>query len=395
MKSRKNLLSQRLLGSTVIVGALYIILFSGTPNFSNDDAEYLLSNFSTHLSEESGARGSEAKLQYSHIEVQGFAYDKWARISNFALDFMTPQWQGQSRLGLSTKNADLVPDHTSAKRATMRFPEAINLISGSQLLAILQPDKPIIYGINQQPTGDGEITHRIVIPTNLNISMLEPKRNLRIELTDPIQVDASFFKTQHRLRGHVVSGVARILSQGDQWGIENVDIRYDSLQKSTNIIESKGTLTLDRLTFARAGISTTPLAATAAWLMKEQRNINDSVESIKLEIEHGLITNGDSKISVTGDINFDIDDAAYGELVVEISNPTEFVKSGWIAKNKQEEALSLLDEILGEKIGSHKQAIINIVRTKNGEWKVGKVLLDEDLGKKIVNIFIFNTQEQI
>ncbi len=394
MTHTKTPLFQRVLGSTAIIGALYMILFSGIPNLSNDDAERMLSELASHFSTEASYRGGEAKLQYSNVEVHGFAYDKWARTSNLAFDFMYPQWQGHNRLGLSTQNADLIPDHTTPQRMTLRFTDAINLISGSELLAIMHPVKPILYAINQKPAAtDGAISHRLIIPANIDISMLQPKRELKIELPEPIRLDVNFFKTQHRLHAHLVSGIAAILSPSGRWSMENADIRYDTLQKSPDTVESKGTLTLDRLAFARDGISTSPFAATAAWGLKEQRNISGSVDTMSLEIDHGLLTNGDVKVSATGNVNFDIDDAPYGEIVVEISNPADFAKSGWIAKDKQEEALALLDEILGEKIGSHKQAIINIARAKNGEWKIGKLPLNEELTKKILNILIFNTQE--
>lgn len=384
----------QLLGGAAILGALYVILFSGTPNFSSEDAEHILADLASHYSEEATRRGSEAKLQYSNVEIHGLAYDKWAHVNNLAVDFIYQQWQEHTRFSFSTQSAELFPDHANPARISLRFSDAVNVISGSDLLAMVQPLQPIIYSFNRKPADmEGAIRHRVTMPGNLDVTLLNPKRTIHVELATPAQMEADFFETQHRLHARALSGTMQIRTEDSTWRVENADIRYDSLQKGPAITESKGTATLDKILYSRADARTSPFVATGAWSLREQRNISGSVESMILAIDHGLLTNGDSKLSINGDVNFDIDDTAYGELVVEISNPQQFVESGWIAKGKEQEALALLDEIVGEKIGGHKQAIINISRIKNGTWKIGKLMLNDDLRHRINTLFIFNTQE--
>lgn len=394
MRHENNPLITRILGIAAMLLALYTILFSNIPTFSAEDAERILTDLATDLSDASNSQNGEARLQYSNLEIRGFAYNKQAYITTPSITFTGQQWRSNAGFSLSTESAFLIPDPVISQRINMHLSKPINLIASSDLLAIINPLKPIIYSINHLPASmNNAVQHRIIIPADFLMQLLEPKRNIRVELLHPIEAEINLFKTQRKLRTNITSGIVRLLSPDHSWNIESADIHYDSTQRSSKVIEGNGTLTLNKLRFTRAEENSSALAVTAAFGLKEKRNISGSIDSIHLEMERGLITDGNSQISITGDMNFDIDDTPYGDIVVEINNPTEFIKSGWIAEEKQKAALALLDTLLGEKLGSHKQAIIPITRAKNGVWKIGKVLLDEDLRNQIVDIFIFNTQE--
>lgn len=380
------------LGSVAIVVALYTVLFGGMRNFTGEDAERMLADLSTHLSTESARRSKETKLQYSAVEMEGIAYDKVAHVSNLSLDFIYQQWQGGRRFGISTERADIVPDQADPKRMIMRFSDMLNIISSSQLLAMVRPAKPIIYTTNLKPKNADAVVHKIVVPGNISITTLAPKHEFHLKLKQPVQAEVSFFKAQHKLNAQILAGAVQAYMPSGSWQLGDADIRYDSIQRSTETVESKGTLTLNNIAFTIGNIVSSPYTMTAAWMLKEQRNISGANDASELVIEHGLLTNGDMKLAINGTVNVDIDDTAYGELVLEITNPEVFLESSLIWPEKRALARQLLAEIMGDS-DEHKQAIINISRGKNGSWQIGKMTLDALIEKGLMNIFIFGKHE--
>lgn len=379
-----------MLGSAAMIAALYTILFSGIRNFNSEDAERMLAELSQHFTKESTRRGKEAKLQYSAVETQGFAYDKTASISNLSLDFIYQQWQGGRRFGISTDEMDLLPDQANPARLVMRFANALNLISSSELLARIQPAKPVLYAVNLKPSKDEAIIHRIVVPGNINITTLEPRREFYLKLKDPLQAEIAFYELQQHLRAQVKSGAMQTLLPTGSWRVGGVDLRYESLQRSAEAVKSKGTIAINDLAFTFGNIVSPPYNATAAWAMKEQRNISGATDSAQIVIEHGLLASGDMKISANGTLYLDIDDSMYGELVFEITNPAAFLQSSWILPAKRAAARDMLVAITGDDdMESHTQLIISLERDKNGRWQVGKQPLDALLEKGLMDMFIF------
>lgn len=380
------------LGGAAILVALYTVLFSGMRSFSQEDAERMLSRFSTHLSETAGMHGRESKLQYSAIEIEGFAYDRWAQISQISLDFLMPGWQGKSRLSLSTERADLVPDHASPSRLMLRLPEHINVISGSDLLAILQPVVPISYSVNLRQKGD--IRHHLTIPGNVGVTMLEPRREMLLRLSAPLVADVTLYDAQDHVATQLTSGAVQALFDDGAWRTGGASLRYDSVQKGPSVSQSSGTLTIDDVQYTHGNNSSIPLTITAAWSLKQQRSISGDTDDSELTIDRSLVTTGDAKISATGSVHFDLDDSPYGEISLEIYNPVSLIKSGWIRPGMEPEALSLLSEIAGDDVTSYTHTTITIERPKNGAWRVGKMPLDALLAKGFAALFTFNAQEE-
>lgn len=381
------------LGGAAIAVALYTVLFGGMRSFSEEDAERMLSGFSSHLSQETGTRGRESKLQYSGIEINGFAYDRWAMISNISLDFIMPGWQGKSRLSLSTERADLVPDHTTATRLSLNLPERINVITGSELVAILQPVAPINYSVNLKSKGN--IRHHLTIPGNVGITTLEPKRETLLRLATPLIADVTLYDDEHRVNTQITSGPVQIVAEGNGiWRTGGASLRYDSVQKGPTSTESRGTLTLDDLQYSHGNSGSIPVTLTAGWSLKQQRNISGATDESELIIERSLFTTGEAKVSATGHINFDLDDSPYGEILLEIYNPMQLVKSGWIRLEKEPLALSLLSEIAGDDVTSYTHISITIERLKNGQWRVGKMPLAALFEKGFTDLFTFTKPEK-
>jgi hypothetical protein len=394
MNNRNKSMASPVLGGAAILVALYTVLFGGVQNFTTEDAEHLLEDLSSHLSEESSYRGKETKLQYNNLEIKGFAYEKFAHVSKLSLDFIYQQWQGGTRLGISTENAELIPDPSNGSRTFLRLGDGVNLISSSELLAIIKPAKPLLYSFNKHPKEEGAVKHRLQVPGNIGVTMLNPKREVTLQLSKPAHADITFFEDRHRLRTQIVSGPLVALMDSGYWRIDDADIRYDSVQRSADVAESKGTLTLENIGFNRKEVNPDPYNLTAAWTLREQKNIGGATDSSQLDIEHCLLTDDNVKIAVNGVVNFDIDDKAYGELTVEISNPSLFLKSAWISPNKRELATSLLHEVLGDDADIEKQIIITLSRPKDGQWRIGKMPLDALLDKGFLSLFPFlDTQE--
>jgi len=379
-----------LLGGVAIMVALYTILFGGIRNFDTADAERILSEISTHLATESAARGKEARLQYSNVDIRGYAYEKWARISKLSLDFIYQQWQGGTRFGVSTEGADIIPDYAQQKRIIMRFGDTLNIISSSELLAMVRPEKPLVYSLSHTSSdAPDSIQHRLVIPGNLFITTLHPKQDLKLEFKSPARIDLSFIQPQRQLQADALFGPMRMDMNGAAWSLNSIDVHYNSTQKSNSAIENKGTLTLDRLAFVQGNNAPPPFTMTAAWSLKEQRNISGATDTAQLVIDHALLTDGDTKIAANGTIHFDIDDTPYGEVTIEVNNVLPLLKNGWILPSKEEAALALLSDITGEDAATHAQLIFTVAREKNGAWKVGKMPLETLLEKDFMSIFTF------
>ena len=390
-----NLKSKQIIGGTAIFIALYTILFSGTPRFSSVDAERMLSDMSAYFSKEASSRNQEAKLQYSEVEIHGFAYEKWARVSNLSLDWMLQQWQGSSRFAISTSAADLIPDPINERRITLKLGDVINLIAGSELLARVEPSQPLIYSmVRTATTPPGTTTHRLTLPADMRITTPEPKRNILLALDAPVLADITLSDTQKQLRAVLTTGGLRATMGEDSWSARSAELHYDALQSTSEATGSKGTLTLDQLRFTRKEAATTPATLTAAWTMKEQHTISGATEAISLSLDQCLLADGTLKIVANGMVNFDIDDAAYGDVILEINDASAFIKSSLIKEDKKAAALAMLSGIMGQDMTGHKQAIINITRMKNGVWMVGKVPLAELLEEGFSDIFIFNRKEK-
>lgn len=393
--SRQSPLIGKVLGGSAVAVALYTVLFSGVPNFSVPIAERTIADISSHLAQEAAHRGKEARLQYSHVEIQGFAYEKWARVFEPSLDFIYQQWQGGTRFGVSTEAVDIVPDYTSASRLQLRMPYRINVISSSQLLAMLQPATPMVYTINRDLADVPDaVRHRLIIPGNVGITMLYPKREWLLEVPHPIRSEVIFLEQQRTMRAQASSGALKLSNRENEWSLRNADLRYESAQRSADAIDIKSTITLDNLTYAHDGISTAPYTLTAGWSMKQQRTITGGSDASELTLEHMLFTDGTIKVSANGTLNFDIDDPMYGEMAVEISDPQAFLESGWFAPSQREAAMQLLSDIMGGQLEPRKQAIVTISREKNGSWMVGKLPLKVVLARDFWNLFIWNRTEQ-
>ncbi len=391
MKRHQSPLASRLFGGSAILLALYTVLFGGAPSLSSSSAERILSELDTHFSSEASRRGKEARLQYSTVDIHGFAYDKWARVMNPSFDFIYQQWQGGKRVGLSTETLDLLPDRTNGTRLHMRLGDVVNIILSSELLATLEPLKPIHYVVNYKAANNGEGSkHRLIIPGDVRINTLDPKRSMTVALTTPVIADITFSEPQHKTSIKATSSGVSIQGDRGRWNIISSDIRFDASQRASDVIESKGTITLDNLGYHNATGNAPAYSLTAAWMMKEQRNISGATDASVLTIEHSLLTDGNVKIAANGAVHFDLDDAPYGEIVVEIANPSEFLKSGWIVKDRQAEAAALLNDMMGTDMATHKQAIITIERAKNGGWMIGKLPLATLLEKDFMGLFIFN-----
>jgi hypothetical protein len=382
---------QKILGGTLIFIALYSILFSGTPRFSAQGAEHMLADVSAYFSKEATKRNQEAKLQYSEVEIHGFAYEKWARISNLSLDWMLQQWHGPARFGISTASANLTPDPVSKNRMTFTLGDAINFIAGSELIARVEPSSPLLYAITRpRNPSDAHVVHHLNLPSHIRITTPEPKREMLLSLAPKSFAEATLFDAQNHARAKVVAGDIQLREGDKQWNSKSAELHYDSLQNTSEKTESKGTITLDQLRFTRGASTTTPFTLNTAWAMKEQHTISGATDAISLALEQCLLADGKVKISVNGTLTMEIDDAMYGELEIEINDVHQFVGSRLIAPDKQALALALLGEIMDADMNTRHQTIITIRREKNGTWMVGKMPLSTLLDKGFLSIFIFS-----
>ncbi len=402
MKSLYSAKIRPVIGAATILLALYTVLMSGAHDFSEEKAGAIIARISDNLSTNSSRSGAESGLKYGAIEIKGIAYDKWAKISDLALSYFYHFRQEGTRLGISTHSANMLPDHTNSDNAALQFQEAINLIISSELFAVITPEKPVLYNVSFLHNAQGNAVeyakHNLAATSALKILRLNPKKEETLDLSHGAKAEIILSKSKRSANAHLVANAAKFLSGADVWSINSGDLRYEGKQKSADSFESNGTVTVDKLTFQSssnsANFSTSPLTAVASWIIREQQNSSGETDNLRIIIDHGLITNGSSKISINGEIAIAGDNKTDGEIIVEITEPDMLLESDWIIPQHKDELRKLLDSIAGFSVQGHKQVIITIKPDKDSYWQIGKIALAKLLEQNIANLFIFGEKEQ-
>lgn len=390
LAARPSFKVKPLFGCAAIIFAIYLILFSGAPNYTESKAEENLAHFSSLLTQAAKIIGYESRLQYSSVQIQGFAYEKWAKISKLSVDMSREAWLGSKRFGISSDNAQLIPNPLQLNRAQLKFPEAINLIMGSDLLYVINHTLPILYSSGKNIKDEG-VDHNLTIEHGNMLTLSNPENTLNLKFDDGYGVNITLAAPYNNaiISGH--GGEVELLKDTHQWDIDSSRFHFSITQKSPKTAETRGTLTLEDLSYTTGDISTKPISLNAAWVYNETRGMTGSLETSEFIIERSVITDDDLHIAVSGTLDFSMDEAMpYGEVILEVNDLKLLAASNWIADSYRDKFTSMLKEITDEDIVARSHGTIPIRRKKGGEWYVGRVSFKSLLDKGLLDFLIFN-----
>lgn len=366
-------------GIVALLFAGMFVLFGSAQRFDNAVVENKLKTFAAYASRAAQKYGKSANFKYGDISIVGWGYDKRAIVRNVSLEISEAGLFDTNRWVVSTEAMTLRPDHVMADRVIADFDAPVNIIRNSTHLYTMRFSDALHYahydGLHE---GQRMIDDSIALPEKIVVtpiadgSSATPAADIEITYNPNHQLHLREWPEKQVLEVGVGLENLRIMKADEPLFVVGAFSSYVNEELDTEQ-RLKGQFTITAIDF----------------FMKDDRSqrkpysfnmdigyTTDSQQATHLTFNKYALMNNDFKFKVTGGLTIAQDDRLpYGKLMLELSNPTQFLNSNLIPESSR----NAVRDVLAKVSGNLEQPTISIPisREKNQSSYFGSVTFEE------------------
>ncbi|MGE0755069.1 MAG: hypothetical protein AB7L92_07925 [Alphaproteobacteria bacterium] len=376
------------IGITVLALSVLVILFSGSRGLQAEQVTTLMADFRQYITAQAQRQDRDVQFQHGTMVIEGWGYDKEAHIPDVSLKFSDKTPVGTQTTSYSTELMVIRKDNSVYDGFVVRFPDAINVISDSELVHIINGSAPIQMDVQQRGAGKDFISLRL--PEQLRVTPASGAERQHSPARYELNLSGDNFISRQT---NAADGSSQIQYQFPDIKVEHdgtrifsatsiagkYDIRKNKESRYYGNFELKGSDVLlpdakdDRkLAMVLEG------SYTAANITMDSMSLRPAFEDMALTLDKAALMGKDFSVMSSGQLAFSADDPLpHGVLEIEITNADNLVRDELVPLPLKPLLQAALKRASGTKGEFADLTSIPVKREKNGMMYLGGQTFEE------------------